>query len=85
MIINNMMDGKTNNGGEVTLTAGAASTTLRDPIINVNSRLWLSPQTSNAAAALGTTYFSAPTSGAIVINHANNGQTDRTFAYGVCF
>lgn len=82
-IINNAFKGKQNIGGEVTLTANAASTTLSDELIDEDSVVALMPMTSNAAAAVGTTYFSAPASGSVVINHANNGQTDRTFRYTV--
>lgn len=85
IIINNVMDGKTNNGGEVTLTAGAATTTISDILITTNSRVFLTAMSANAAAALSTTYFDVPTAGSIVINHANNGQIDRTFAYQVKF
>lgn len=84
-IINEVRRGRTNNGGEVTLQANSATTTLSDPLITTNSRVFLTPLTANAAAALGTTYFSTPTPGSIVINHANNAQADRTFAFGVWF
>lgn len=84
-IVNEVRRGKTNNGGEITLTASSATTTLNDPLISTNSRVSLTPLTANAAAALGTTYFGTPTPGSIVINHANNSQTDRIFAYGVWF
>ena len=84
-IINDMRRGRLNCGGEVTLSTSTTTTTVLDVLITTNSRLFLSPQTANAAAALTTTYFSAPTEGSIVINHANNAQTDRIFAYGVFF
>ncbi len=83
-IVNDTRKGLLNNGGEVTLTANSATTVLRDPLINTNSRVCLEmPMTANAAAAIGTTYFNAPTPGAVTINHANNSQADRTFRYGV--
>lgn len=83
-IVNETRRGKLNNGGEVTLTANAASTTLSDPLITTNSRVALEmPMSANAAGALGTTYFDAPASGSVVIRHANNAQTDRTCRYGV--
>lgn len=83
-IVNETRRGKLNNGGEVTLTANAASTTLSDPLITTNSNVALSmPMSANAAAALSGLYFSAPTPGAVVINHANNAQIDRTFRYSV--
>jgi hypothetical protein len=84
-ILNETRRGKTNNGGEVTLTANAATTTLSDPLITKNTGIFLQPTTTNAAGALATTYFDAPTPGSIVIRHANNAQADRTFKYGVFF
>lgn len=81
--VNNIMRGKTNNTGSVTLTANAATTTLSDPNIGGNSVVNFSPTTANAAAEVGngTLYFDAPGSGSVVIEHANNAQTDRTFNY----
>lgn len=73
--------GKLNNRGAVTLTANAASTTLTDEKIGPDSVILLSPMTANAAAAVGTTYFSTPGTGSATINHANNAQVDRTFRY----
>lgn len=77
--------GKLNNVGEVTLTANAASTTLTDALIGPDSKISINdtPLTANAAAAIATTYQDAPTTGSVVIRHANNAQTDRTFRYSV--
>lgn len=77
--------GKTNNRGEITLTAGAATTTLTDEKIGADSVIALQAMTANAAAEIGagTLYFSAMTGGAATITHANNAQTDRTFRYTV--
>lgn len=78
-------NGKLNNVGEVTLTANAASTTLTDALIGPDSKISINdtPLTANAAAAIATTYQDAPTTGSVVIRHANNAQTDRTFRYSV--
>lgn len=80
-IQNNAVSGKLNVVGELTLTAGAATTTLSDPLITRASCLSLMPLTGNAAAALPTLYFDPTDSGVVVIHHANNAQTDRTFRY----
>lgn len=82
-ILNRILQGKLNNVQEVTLTAGVATTVITDSIITTASKIGLMPMTANAAAALGTTYFDAPVRGQITVNHANNGQTDRTFRYDV--
>lgn len=81
--INNIINGRTENVGQVTLTANAASTTVTNENISEGSEIMLSPKTSNAAAALATTYIPEATilNGSFVIQHANNAQTDRDFGY----
>ena len=79
-VVNNVLKGKLNKTATVTLTANAATTTLTDSRIGANSVICLMPQTANAAAALGTTYFNTFLNGSCVINHANNAQVDKTFS-----
>ena len=81
--INNIIKGRTENVGQVTLTANAASTTVTNDNISEDSEIMLSPKTANAAAALSTTYIPEATilNGSFVIQHANNAQTDRDFGY----
>ena len=69
--------------GTVTLAANAATTTLTDDRISYDSPILLQPTTSNAAAALATTYISETgrKNGSATITHANNAQTDKTFRY----
>lgn len=82
-VLNNVLSGKMNNTGTVTLAANAATTTLTDSRIGANSVVLLMPTTANAAAALATTYFDTFADGSCVINHANNAQADKTFSYTV--
>ncbi len=85
--INRLYDGKTNATGTVTLTASQATTTLVDKRIGLNTKVYLTPTTANASAEIGAgaIYQTLPntTEGQAVINHANNGQTDRTFGYAL--
>ncbi len=81
--INNILKGKTNNTGDVTLTANAASTVVTDPRVGYYSVVTLSPTTANAAAALATTYIATYGDGTFTITHANNAQADKTFKYVV--
>lgn len=81
--INNILRGKTNNGGELTLTANSATTTLADIRIGADSVILLQPTSANGAAALSGLYFGTPGDGSVTINHANNAQTDKTFRYVV--
>lgn len=81
--VNRMMDGRSNAVGEVTLTASATTTAVTDYRVGSDSVIALMPTTSNAAAALGTTYVSARTQNGFTLTHANNAQTDRTFGYAI--
>jgi len=81
--INNILQGKTNNRGSITLTASSATSTLSDKRIGADSVILLQPTTANAAAELATLYFGTPGDGSVTINHANNAQVDRTFKYVV--
>lgn len=80
-----IMQGRTNNVVEVTLTENAASTAVTDARIGVNTALIPVPVTANAAAEIGagTMYVSNTNrvNGSATITHANNSQTDRTFKF----
>jgi hypothetical protein len=64
----------------VTLVENVASTTVTDARISAQTACLASPLTAHAAAEIGngTMYFT-PTNGQVVITHASNLQTDRTF------
>lgn len=85
--INQLATGRSNAVGEVTLTAGATTTTYVGPVpVNSNGEVFLSPKTANAAAALATTYASISriaNVNTVTITHANAGTTDRTFAIAI--
>lgn len=80
-VINNIMKGKTNNRGEVTLEDGVATTTVNDTNAGGESVILLMPLTAHAAAAIATTYVSSQDKQTFTLTHANNAQTDRTFRY----
>ena len=82
-VVNSLRGGKINATGTVTLTENAATTTLSDTRIGRTTKVVLVQTTANAAAALASTYQTYPNAAteAAVLNHANNAQTDRTFAY----
>lgn len=79
----NLLAGKTNNTGSVTLTANATSTTLTDTRIGGSSIILFSPATANAATATANLYVSAVGDGTATLTHSNNAQTDRVFNYAV--
>lgn len=82
-IINRMQVGRSNCTTSVTLTANVASTTVTDERIAYNSVILLMPKTANASAEIGngTIYISdtGRVNGSVVITHANNAQSDRSF------
>lgn len=76
-----MIRGRSNAVGSVTLTANAASTTVSFVNCSQDSQIFLSPKTANAAAALATTYISSVGNKSFTIAHANTATTDRTFGF----
>lgn len=79
--INEILKGRMNCTGSVTLTANAASTVVSDNQFNSDQVPLLIPTTANAAAAIATTYVSARAGGSFTLTHANNAQTDKSFLY----
>ncbi len=80
---NQALQGKLLNVGQITLTANAATTNLKDQRIGTESFIGFMATTANAAAEVGngTLYVTGRTQGAATLNHANNAQTDRDFVY----
>lgn len=78
-----LCQGRSNAVGRVTLTASAATTAV--PAVNCaeGSTPVLTALTANAAAEIGngTIYVSTVANGSFTITHANNGQTDRVYAW----
>ncbi len=79
--VNELLKGRANNTGTVTLKAGVTTTLVEDNLFNSDMVPMLMPMTANAAAALATTYLSARSKGSFTLTHANSGTTDRTFLY----
>ncbi len=79
--IRQLIEGRSNAVGTVTLTANAATTVVSSEVIGASSIPLLMPTTANAAAALATTYVSARAAGSFTLTHANNAQVDKTFYY----
>lgn len=80
IVIRNLMDGKANNRGTVTLTVSSATTTLTDDRIGPESQIDLMPLDANAASE--NWWISGRTEGSATINHANNAST-RQFQYAI--
>ena len=79
--------GKLDCVGEFTLTESAATTVLNDIRLSPQSVVCFDPKTANAATELygGTMYTLTANRGnsAWTVTHANNAQSDKTFAYSI--
>ena len=78
-VVNNSMNGKTNNTGSVTLAASSTTTTLNDERLGFDSVILLSPLTANAAAQ--SPFISTHAKGSAVITHTSVAHADLLFAY----
>jgi hypothetical protein len=78
-LANNLLQGKSNNVIQVTLTPNSTTTTVTDKRIGAYTGLFPSALTANAAAALSGLYVSAQVNGRATLTHANNAQVDRLF------
>ena len=87
LAVNNILNGRIESTGTVTLTASAATTTVDDKRVGYYSVITFMPLTANAAAELGNGTMYIQTSdidianNQFTINHANNAQVDRDFRY----
>jgi len=83
--LNQVLLGRLNNTGTVTLGTSVASTDVADRKVSANSVILLTPSTANAAteAGSGNMYVSAVTAEQFTITHTNSATTARTFSYAV--
>jgi hypothetical protein len=81
-VVNNLVEGKSNNTGTITLAvASATTTTLTDERIGYDSVIVFMPRTSNAASAMTNLYVSARTKGSATLTHSANTSADKTYGY----
>jgi len=81
-VTNGVLNGKTNNTGNITLNASSATTTtIYDERIGFNSVILLMPTTANAVASLTNVYISARAKGNATLTHSANTNTDKTYGY----
>ena len=81
-VVNNILNGKTNNTGSITIAvASATSTVIYDERIGFDSVVILTPTTSGASGY--AYYLDTNAKGSITIRHAANTTAGRTFRYVV--
>jgi hypothetical protein len=85
-VIRQLIEGRSNAVGMVTLTHDgvSTSTTVVANTCGPNSAVLLCPTTAHAAAALATTYMSSVAPRQFVITHASTSNSDVTFFFA-CF
>jgi hypothetical protein len=83
-VVNNAMNGKTNNTGAVTLATSVTSTIISDARIGADSVILFMPTNANAATILsgGALYVSSRGKGTATITHPTT-TLSSTFAYVV--
>ena len=80
LIAREMLNGKTNNTDEITLTASSEQTTLENTRYSMNTVVTLSPRSLTAAAAMaaGVVWIESH-KGEIIVHHNSTTDTDRIF------
>ncbi len=82
-VVRQLMEGRSNATGTVTLSTDATSTSVTAPTVGASSIIALSPQTSAAAGALATSYIPSTdvSPGVFVVRHSSSTSTARTFGW----
>ena len=84
-ITNQVLNGKTNNTGEVTLPhgsgGGSATYTVNDERAGFNSVILFMPLSNTSAGKLTSIYVSSRSKGSFVITYNDSGSTDIELAY----
>ena len=81
-VVRGVMDGKTNNTGEITLTQSQTTTTLTDRRIGPTTVILLSPLNDKGADELTHLYVSARGQGTATLTHRSHGF-DMKYAYAL--
>lgn len=78
-----LMQGRCNSVGTVTLRANQTTTVVAAPNCGKGSNISLNPKTATAAAALATTYVQAADvlNRSFTITHLSTAATDKTFGW----
>jgi hypothetical protein len=79
-----IITGRQNSTGELTLNVAPATTTVVSFVnCSKDCEVFLSSRTANAAAAMGTTFIKKSDigQGSFTITHASSAQSDRTFGF----
>jgi hypothetical protein len=81
-VVRGIMDGKTNNTGEITLTQSSTTTTLTDRRIGPTTVILLSPLNDKGADELTHLFVSARGQGTATLTHRSH-NFDMKYAYAL--
>lgn len=79
-VVNNLIEGKSNNTGDFVTTALATSSTLYNERIGFDSVILFMPVNHNSAAELVDIYFDTFAQGSCVVHYGNHAAV-RTYKY----
>jgi hypothetical protein len=77
-IVNNILLGKINATGTVTLNTGTTTTSFSHQLLSGTSKLFFTPTTANARSE-GIPAVTVKAEGSATLTHANSANTDRIF------
>jgi hypothetical protein len=80
-VVNNLVEGKSNNGGTVILNTSGTETTVSNERVGFDSVIVFSPRTLNAAGETDHIYIKTKAKGSFVIGHRNHGHSDVELDY----
>ena len=81
-VVRGIMDGKTNNTGEITLNQSSTTTTLNDRRIGANTVILFSPINQKAAQEIASLYVSSRGQGTATLTHGSH-NFDMKYAYAL--
>lgn len=79
-IVNNLVEGKSNNTGDFSTTASTTTTTIYNERIGYNSVILFTPMDDKAASEMAKLYVQTLNKGSAVIHHDSNAHVC-TFKY----
>ena len=71
-IVNNLVEGKSNNTGDFSTTVSTTTTTLSNERIGFNSVIVIMPLDHDSAAELKDVYFTSFAQGSCTVNHGSH-------------
>ena len=79
-IVNNLVEGKSNNTGDFTTTQSSTTSTIYDERIGYNSVILFTPMNDKAASEMASLYVQTLNKGSAVIHHGSH-NFDCIFKY----